>query len=116
VMQAPDAYESAPRLLSRKPDPQYVAAVLDEWMEGDAEEQRETFELLKRSLDEGPAGEPQAVSVSLVVLLDAGPVGMVTNPKSSPQRVRAKRSLRLYRLPTPRLSFRSLPATKSGAS
>jgi hypothetical protein len=51
-MHAPDAYEAAPRLLSRQPDPTYVAAVLDEWMQGDGEEQRETFELLKRSLDE----------------------------------------------------------------
>jgi hypothetical protein len=51
VMQASDPSEKPPMLLSRRPDPQYVAAVLDEWMHGDAAEQRETFELLKRSLD-----------------------------------------------------------------
>jgi hypothetical protein len=51
-MHAPDAYGEVPVLLSRNPDPKYVAAVLDEWMDGDAEEQRETFELLQRSLDE----------------------------------------------------------------
>jgi hypothetical protein len=51
-MHAPDSPESAPCLLSRRPDPQYVADVLEEWMRGDGAEQRETFELLKRSLDE----------------------------------------------------------------
>jgi hypothetical protein len=40
-------------LYSRRPDPAYVASVLEEWMRSDPEEQRETFELLKRSLDEG---------------------------------------------------------------
>ena len=35
-----------------KPDPSALAALLDGWMQGDAAEQRETFEILRRSLDE----------------------------------------------------------------
>jgi hypothetical protein len=40
-----------------KPDPSALARLLDEWMHGDETEQRETFEGLRRSLDEDrPAG------------------------------------------------------------
>jgi len=35
-----------------KPDPSALAKLLDEWMHGDETEQRETFEVLRRSLDE----------------------------------------------------------------
>jgi hypothetical protein len=35
-----------------KPDPSALARLLDEWMHGDESEQRETFEVLRRSLDE----------------------------------------------------------------
>jgi hypothetical protein len=37
---------------SPKPDPSALAKLLDEWMLGDEVEQRETFEALRRSLDE----------------------------------------------------------------
>ena len=41
----------------RKPDPAALAKLLDEWMHGDEAEQRETFEFLRRALDEDrPAG------------------------------------------------------------
>lgn len=36
-----------------KPDPSALAKLLDEWMRGDEKEQQETFEVLRRSLDEG---------------------------------------------------------------
>jgi hypothetical protein len=36
----------------QKPDPAALAGLLDEWMQGDATEQRETFETLRRFLDE----------------------------------------------------------------
>jgi hypothetical protein len=43
--------------LSRKADPLALAVLLDEWMRGDETEQRETFDALRRSLDEDrPAG------------------------------------------------------------
>jgi hypothetical protein len=35
----------------RVADPSALAKLLDEWMQGDATEQRETFEALRRSLD-----------------------------------------------------------------
>jgi hypothetical protein len=35
-----------------RPDPSAIATLLDEWMHGDETEQRETFEALRRSLDE----------------------------------------------------------------
>jgi hypothetical protein len=35
-----------------KADPLALARLLDEWMHGDETEQRETFEVLRRSLDE----------------------------------------------------------------
>ena len=35
-----------------KPDASALARLLDEWMHGDETEQRETFEALRRSLDE----------------------------------------------------------------
>jgi hypothetical protein len=35
-----------------KLDPSALAKLLDEWMQGDETEQQETFEVLRRSLDE----------------------------------------------------------------
>ena len=35
-----------------KPDYPALAKLLDEWMQGDEVEQRETFDVLRRSLDE----------------------------------------------------------------
>jgi hypothetical protein len=35
-----------------KPDPSALAKLLDEWMREDDADQRETFELLRRALDE----------------------------------------------------------------
>jgi hypothetical protein len=37
---------------SRMPDPAALVKLLGEWMDGDETEQRETFSLLRRSLDE----------------------------------------------------------------
>jgi hypothetical protein len=40
-----------------KVDPSALTKIFDEWMEGDEVEQRETFEMLRHSLDEDrPAG------------------------------------------------------------
>jgi len=45
------------RLRPQKTDPSALARLFDEWMQGDEAEQRETFEVLRRSLDEDrPAG------------------------------------------------------------
>jgi len=42
---------------SSKLDPSALARLLDEWMRGDETEQQETFEVLRRSLDEDrPSG------------------------------------------------------------
>jgi hypothetical protein len=42
---------------ARRADSAALAKLFEEWMQGDAMEQRETFEALRRSLDEGrPAG------------------------------------------------------------
>ena len=43
-------HEASARL--RKPDPVALAKLLDHWMDGDETEQRETFEVLRRGLDE----------------------------------------------------------------
>jgi hypothetical protein len=44
-------------LRPQKADPSALARLFDEWMQGDEAEQRETFEVLRRSLDEDrPAG------------------------------------------------------------
>jgi hypothetical protein len=40
-----------PRLVGRT-DPKRLLGLFDEWMRGDAEEQRETFQFLKAALDE----------------------------------------------------------------
>jgi hypothetical protein len=41
----------------QKADPSALARLFSEWMQGDAAEQRETFEALRRSLNEArPAG------------------------------------------------------------
>jgi len=38
-------------------DPSALAILFDQWMQGDETEQRETFDALRRSLDQGrPAG------------------------------------------------------------
>jgi hypothetical protein len=37
---------------THKPDPSALAKLLDEWMQGDQVEQRETFEVLRHSLDD----------------------------------------------------------------
>jgi len=37
---------------SRKLNPSALAKLLDEWMHGDETDQQETFEVLRRSLDE----------------------------------------------------------------
>ena len=37
---------------SEEPDPSALLKLLDGWMQGDETEQRETFEVLRRSLDE----------------------------------------------------------------
>jgi hypothetical protein len=39
-------------LSASKPGPSALARLLDEWMHGDETEQRDTFEVLRRSLDE----------------------------------------------------------------
>jgi len=36
----------------QKPDPSALAKLLDEWMQGDETDQRETFEFLRRAMDE----------------------------------------------------------------
>ena len=36
----------------RRTDPTALARLLDRWMRGDSSEQRETFEVLRQSLDE----------------------------------------------------------------
>jgi hypothetical protein len=43
-------HQKSPR--TSKPDPSALVRLLDEWMHGDEAEQRETFEVLRRSLDE----------------------------------------------------------------
>jgi hypothetical protein len=40
------------RVRARKTDPSALARLFDEWMQGDEAEQRETFAVLRRSLDE----------------------------------------------------------------
>jgi len=40
------------RLIRRRTDPAALARLLDEWMHGDENEQRETFDFLRRALDE----------------------------------------------------------------
>jgi hypothetical protein len=61
----PDTAKYDPRLripqqeesVHARPDPAVLARLLEEWMQGDEAEQRETFEFLRQSLDEGrPAG------------------------------------------------------------
>jgi hypothetical protein len=42
----------SPRHQESPPDPSALARLLDEWMHGDTTEQQETFEVLRRSLDE----------------------------------------------------------------
>ncbi len=51
-VQGPPVLRVGPRL-----DPGVVIQLLNEWMQGDESEQRETFEALRRALDETrPAG------------------------------------------------------------
>jgi predicted nucleic acid-binding protein len=58
-----------------------VVRSLRRLLDGNEQEQRETFEYLKRALDESSVF-PQALSVSKTVLLDAGPLGMISNPNA----------------------------------
>ena len=44
--------QSAEPASSRKIDPVALSGLLDEWMRGDEDEQRETFEYLRQALDE----------------------------------------------------------------
>jgi hypothetical protein len=49
--------DTSNREQSDKVDPSALARLFDEWMQGDEAEQRETFDVLSRSLDEDrPAG------------------------------------------------------------
>ena len=64
--------------------------LLDSWeSDGDEQEQRNTDGSQPGS---GPASgvRPDAIPMSLVVLLDAGPLSLVTNPKGSDQSHRCK--------------------------
>ena len=55
--QPPRVLVQQDRLRSQEADPSALARLSDEWMQGDEAEQRETFEVLRRSLDEDrPAG------------------------------------------------------------
>ncbi len=47
-LRIPQQHES---VRPQKPDPLALARLLDEWMQGDETEQRETYEVLRRSLD-----------------------------------------------------------------
>jgi hypothetical protein len=50
-------HRSQENLPLRKIDPSALTRLFDEWMNEDESEQRETFEMLRRSLDQGrPAG------------------------------------------------------------
>jgi hypothetical protein len=50
-------YEGQEKLRMHRVDSSALRKLFDEWMEGDEAEQRETFEMLRRSLDEDrPAG------------------------------------------------------------
>jgi|HubBroStandDraft_2_1064218.scaffolds.fasta_scaffold337969_1 hypothetical protein len=61
-------------------------------MQGDEAEQRETVEILRRSLVKiGPL--PLSYSHERDRPADAGPLGMVTNPKSSPDNEACKNRL-----------------------
>ena len=50
--QGTDTTPEQPRVIWRKVDPVALHNLLEEWMHGDVEEQRETFEALKKGLDE----------------------------------------------------------------
>jgi hypothetical protein len=55
--QPPRVLVQQDRQRPQKADPSALARLFDEWMQGDEAEQRETFEVLRRSLDEDrPAG------------------------------------------------------------
>jgi len=53
-------------------------------MQGDPTEQKETWSPAPLS-GRRSSRRLQTLSMSLIVLLDAGPLGMITNPKSSPE-------------------------------
>jgi hypothetical protein len=54
----PNRVNSQPdRPIRRRLDPAALSRLLDEWMQGDETEQRETFQFLRQALDEQrPAG------------------------------------------------------------
>ncbi len=65
--------------------------LLDSWeSDGDEQEQRETLTVLSQALGAQSGVRPDAIPMSLVVLLDAGPLSLVTNPKGSDQSHRCK--------------------------
>ena len=47
----PEPVEQSP-LIRRRTDPVALARLLDEWMHGDEQEQRDTFDFLRKALDE----------------------------------------------------------------
>ena len=81
-----------------------LVSLLQSWIdeEDDAGEQQETGEYLVRALDEARLPGRQVAPdraqgrhlVSLVVALEAGPLGLVTNPKRSPESLAAPSGFR----------------------
>jgi hypothetical protein len=53
VNEQPEADRSAPKAMVTQTEPVALIRLLDEFARGDEAEQRETFESLKRALDEG---------------------------------------------------------------
>jgi predicted nucleic acid-binding protein len=67
---------------------QALMDLLQSWIDvsdEEAQEQKETGEYLRKALDEDRPPRVQALLVSLHTLLDAGPLGLVTNPRTSPE-------------------------------
>ena len=57
IKPTPPTRISPPEFTHRCPDPRELERLLAGWMQGDSVEQRETFEVLRRSLDEArPVG------------------------------------------------------------
>ena len=52
IKPTPPTRISPPEFTRGSPDPHELERLLEGWMQGDAAEQRETFEVLRRSLDE----------------------------------------------------------------
>ena len=103
-----------------------LVSLLQSWIdkEDDAREQREAGAYLVRALDDDRSVRPSVVPdraqgrhlVSLVVALDAGPPGLVTNPKRPPESLLAPSGFRRSSQPV-RVSFcRRSQITKYAAS